>query len=604
MCGIVAIYNFNNHKVEKNNLEKMLKIIKHRGPDDDGFYIDNNIGLGHVRLSVIDVSELGHQPMISLDERYVIVFNGEIYNYIELREQLRSLYDFQTNSDTEVIIAAYHVWGKECLNKFNGDWSFILYDNLKKETFCARDRYGVKPFYYYLDNNRMLIGSEIKAILPFVEIEPNDNIIFDYISFNRTDHTDETFFKKIKKLKPGHSILIKDNKAFFEMWYDLKNQLQEPFINPTEYRTAFKKAINLRLRSDVAVGLSLSGGIDSSAITSVVISDFSRTEIQTFSAIYKNTSADESEFIEAYTEDIKNMHFTSPNSHCFYNEFRDFIETQGEPVASIGPYAQYKVMQLAKGKIVVSLDGQGADEQLAGYHYFFGTYFKELLVSGKLRTLSTEFICYLFKHKSILGLKYLIFYCLPSSIQQKIGGKILGSINPKFYNKQKSQSRIANQLLNPSSLNASLLEHFEYKLQHLLKWGDLNSMRFSIESRVPFLDHNLVERTLNSHPGMKINKGDTKFILRESMKDILPKKIYERKDKKGFSTPSDDWFRTIEFQEYIWAMLNSEKFKERAYFNVSKCKSMYKDHLSGNKNISKEIWKWINIDEWCKLYID
>ncbi len=604
MCGISCIYNFDDRLVDKSNLNRMLKILKHRGPDDEGVFIDENIGLGHVRLSIIDTSRKGHQPMFGLEDRYSIIFNGEIYNHLELRNILKDKYVFNSNCDTEVIIAAYHVWGEECLNKFNGDWAFVLYDKKTGNVFGSRDRFGIKPLYYFKNNEHLLISSEIKAILPFVESKPNNKIIFDYLAFNRTDHYEDTFFENIKKISPGHSFSIIKNEFKIKKWYEITENLKSPFKSHSEFRKALRKSIKLRLRSDVPVGLSLSGGIDSSSITSIVIDDLEKTKINTFSAIYKNTNEDESEFINEYSCKVKNMHFTEPNATSFFNEFKDFIASQGEPVASIGPYAQYKVMQKASGKIVVSLDGQGADEQLAGYHYFFGSYFKELLSRLRFFSFIFESTCYLIKHRSLLAFKYLLFYSLSSSHQKKLGGKIIGTMNKNFYLKYSINSTIANDFLKPKNLNDSLVQHFKYKLQHLLKWGDINSMRFSIESRVPFLDHNIVEKTLPAKPSHKIYAGETKYILRKSLKDILPKKIYLRKDKKGFSTPSDKWFRDEQFKTYIRKMLNSDEFSKREYFDVEKCKILFEKHLSGKINISKEIWKWINLEEWSKIYID
>lgn len=606
MCGIAGIINFNNSPREEDLL-LMMKKIKHRGPDDEGVLLDGNIALGHVRLSIQDLSKAGHQPMFCDENRYAIIFNGEIYNFIELREELKSKYEFVTSTDTEVILAAYKTWGKECLDKFNGDWAFVIYDTKTKELFGARDRYGIKPFYYYKDEDQLILASEMKAIIPLLKNRiPNDKLIYEYLLYNRTDQSHETFFKNVIKLKHGHYFTIKGKELIVEKWYDLNEKLKNPVsMDPTKYRELLKKAVEIRLRSDVPLGVSLSGGIDSSSITSVVYNDFHQKSIHTFSAIYgKGEWADESDFIDAYKTTLKNMHYTSPNAETFYNDFENFIEAQGEPIASIGPYAQYKVMELAQGNVTVTLDGQGADEQLAGYHYFFGSYYKELFTNFKWLRLIKEVTYYLTKHKSTEALKYMLFYLLPGSIQRKLGGKIYGYINDDFASKWEKVSTIGEDLYNPKTLNESLVDHFEYKLEHLLKWDDLNAMNFSIESRVPFLDHHLVEATLPASPKLKINKAETKYLLRESVKDILPEKIYKRRDKKGFSTPSDQWFRSSAFQKYITDVLDSESFKDRGYFNVKKCKENYLRHLKGEVNITKDIWKWINLEVWFRKFID
>ena len=605
MCGLVGIINLNNKSINRGAIHLMMDKIAHRGPDDQGTFIEKNFGLGHVRLSILDLSSAGHQPMFSNNNRYVIIFNGEIYNYLEIKEQLKNDYKFITKTDTEVILAAYQKWGKECLDKFNGDWAFIIYDKLENSFFGARDRYGIKPLYYTRYNNNLIFSSEIKSIIPIIKDKyVNNKIIYEYLVYNRTDQSDETFFKDIFKLKHGHYFKVKDNCFTIDKWYSLSDNINSVKMTSEEYREQLVDSVKLRLRSDVPIGVSLSGGIDSSAITSIVLSDFGLKDIKTFSAVYKGAQADESNFINEYKTILNNMFFTSPTSDIFYKDFQRFIYTQGEPVASIGPYAQYKVMELAKGNIVVSLDGQGADEQLGGYHYFFGSYFKELLMTLKFLKLTSELFYYVKNHKSIYALKYMMFYLSPKTIQDQIGNKIFGSINRDFFYKYKSDSDISKDLYSPKSLNSSLVEHFEHKIEHLLKWSDLNSMNFSIESRVPFMDHNLIEKTISLPSNMKINKSITKFILRESVKDILPNKIYNRIDKKGFSTPSDDWFRSLKFKDYINDMLNSNLFEELEFFDVKDCQRKYKDHLSFKSDMTKDIWKWINIYEWHNKFIN
>jgi asparagine synthase (glutamine-hydrolysing) len=606
MCGIAGIINFDGSPVEEKGLLGMMESIKHRGPDDEGTFFGENFGLGHVRLSIIDLSPAGHQPMFCTNDRFVITFNGEIYNYIELRKELENEYQFRTKTDTEVILAAYQTWGTNCLDRFNGDFAFVIYDRINNEFFGARDRFGIKPLYYYLDNKKLVFASEIKAIIPVLPYcKPNEKLIFEYLIYNRTDQYLETFFEGIKKLKHGHFFQIKDGEFSIHQWYNLSEKINSNDMSPAQYRSELRSSINLRLRSDVPLGVSLSGGIDSSVITSIISKDFGLDKINTFSAVYgKEIWADESQFIDEYKKELSNMHFTFPSAETFFKDFKSFIKAQCEPVASVGPYGQYKVMELAKGNVVVTLDGQGADEMLAGYHNFFGAYFKELFEGLKLKEFLIESFHYIKKHKSLNSFKYFGFYFLPSGIKNSISSRINGSVSKEFFNKMKGVSTIDKDLYAPRTLNESLLQHFEFKLEHLLKWDDLNSMAFSIESRVPFLDHNLVEKTLSLPPGRKIHLATTKYILRESVKDILPKKIYNRSDKKGFTTPSDIWFRDDKFQKYILEMLNSEKFKKLGYFDVEDCKRKYNLHLEQKSVHTVDIWKWINIYVWFEEFID
>lgn len=610
MCGICGIINYNNKPVSENNIRLMMHKMKHRGPDDEGVFIDYNIGLGFVRLSILDLTSAGHQPMFSHDGRYVIVFNGEVYNYIEIRNELKTKYQFRTGTDTEVVLAAYQEWGEECLNKFNGMFAFVIYDTKTKEIFGARDRFGIKPFYFYYDNDKFIFASEIKSILPFLRNrKPNDKIIADYLLYNKTDHTKDTFFNGIHKLHHGSFLIIKNNKVEKKAWYCLReNVTQNKTMSPFEYKELFDDALKLRLRSDVPVGVCLSGGIDSSAIVASLMINFGLSDLNTFSAVYgKNEPTDESIFIDEFKPIVKNMYFTNPSADSFYNDLSDFIDAHNEPVPDTGPYAQYKVMELAKNYITVTLDGQGADEQLGGYHYFFGSYYVELIRKIKILKLISENFHYLKDHKSLTALKYFIFYLMPKKVQQFIGNKIYQSVNSDFISKSSKVNdslSINDMIYDPHSLQDSLIQHFEYKLEHLLRWEDLNAMHFSIESRVPFLDHRLVEKTLSLPSDQILRKGVTKYILRESMKNILPTAIFERKDKKGFTNPRDKWFRTEQFQKIIFNIINSNLFKNRGYFDYIKANERYKMHLDLKVDISKEIWKWINLELWFREFID
>ena len=460
--------------------------------------------------------------------------------------------------------------------------------------------------YYYQDNKQFVFASEIKSILPLVKRTANDKIIYDYLLFNRTDHTEETFFKNIFKLQHGHYFTLQGSEFKTFKWYDLKEKIgRERIISAEEYRALFKESLKLRLRADVPVGVSLSGGIDSSAVVSSLIKDFKLTELNTFSAVFgKNEPTDESVFIDEFKSMVKNMHYTYPDANTFFNDFEQFIEAHNEPVPDTGPYAQFKVMELASKHVTVTLDGQGADEQLAGYHYFFGSYYLELLKKLKWGRLISENIQYLKKHHSLNAMKYAVYYALPAGFQTKVNANIYPSVSKKFIEHEKGDLTINKMLYQPKDLNDLLFRHFEYKLEHLLRWEDLNAMHFSIESRVPFLDYRLVEATLNSPSNQKIYQGETKHILRESIKDILPQKIINRKDKKGFSNPRDKWLRTKEFEKYISGLINSDSFKTRGYFDFRMAENRYTAHLSGKVDYSKEIWKWINLEVWFRKFID
>jgi asparagine synthase (glutamine-hydrolysing) len=606
MCGICGIVNIDNRPVKTLELQQMMNSIKHRGPDDEGLFIDKNVGLGNVRLSILDLSSAGHQPMFSPDQRYCLTYNGEIYNYLELREILKKKYPFHTRTDTEVVLYSFMEWGPACLHKFNGMFSFALYDTQTRELFMARDRFGIKPFYYYLDNSTFVFASEERAILPFLkDKQPNPRAIYEYLLYNRTDQGDYTFFRGIRKLAHGSAGVMKNNKLEIEKWYRLTECLKEPFKDPGEFYDTLKQSIGLRLRSDVPVGVCLSGGLDSSGIVSILIKEFDKGDLNTFSAVYeKGDKADESDYINEYRDQLGNMFFTHPSADSLMADLDRFVACHSEPVATLGPYAQFKVMELARQQVKVTLDGQGADEELAGYPYFLGGYFKQLLREFHWGRLLSEMSAYTAKYKSLYAFKYFALYLVPASLKDTFSRMAHNYITPEFYREGKKISRLKHGLYNPRNLNESLVQHFEYKLEHLLKWEDHNSMSHSLESRVPFLDHNLVERTLTLPAEKILNHATTKFFFREAMKGVLPEKIRNRQDKIGFATPWDRWFRTEAFQERILEILHSPTFRQRGYLDAGRCLKTYRHHVSGKTAAAKEIWKWLNLELWLRKFFD
>lgn len=602
MCGIAGIINFNNQSASGDKLNAMLEVMKRRGPDDKGTYLDKNVGIGQVRLSIIDLSALGHQPMFSNDKRYAIVFNGEIYNYIELKEELKNNYEFNTGTDTEVILAAYITWGRNCIERFNGMWAFCIYDSLSGDVFISRDRYGVKPLYYYQNESTFIFASEIKAIhhISKSNLHRDDKTIFEYLVYNRTDQTCDTFIKEIKRLQHGYNIRITNNVPSIEKWYDLRLRSVQPWLSADEYREVFISSVALRLRSDVPVGVCLSGGLDSSGVTSVIADKLGNKDVYAFSAVYgDNKKGDESKFIRLYSH-LTNLKYVYPTEETFMNDLDGFMDCHFEPVHTMSIYSQYKVMKEASKYVTVALDGQGADEQLAGYHYFFSSYFRELLLNFRLMKLFNEFRYYYKEHHSLFALKYMAFYMMPDAFKNKLGAKRNSSLSTDFFEDNNKESNLSSLLFNPKSLNDSLFEHFEYKLEHNLKWNDLNSMYFSVELREPFLDYRLVERTLASPASFKINKGYTKWIYRESMKGILNELIRLRQDKVGFDNPSDEWLKAPKIRDLVNDTLNSGVVSRVGILNIEDCKRKYKQHVSGEINISKEVWKWIHLEKFLQ----
>ena len=604
MCGICGIINYENTPVLINSISEMMKIMKHRGPDDEGVYISDNIGLGFVRLSILDLTPAGHQPMISDDGDYVLIYNGEIYNYIELRDNLKLKgHKFKSDSDTEVLLTAYIEWGEDVLNLLNGMFAFVIYNKKTKKVFGARDRFGIKPFYYKNTNKQFIFASDIPTILGVVETktEPNEQIIYDYLVYNRTNHTNETFFKDILKLPHGHSILISEHGINIKKWYDLNenvSKLKLKPINSEDFFDEFSRSIKFQLRSDVEVGTCLSGGLDSSAITSVILSKNNNT-LHSFSAIYNHgEKGDESEFINIYTDKKLKMHFTKPNAEGLLKDIYKLHNAISEPIPNTSEYAEFKTMELAKNHCTVILNGQGSDEMMAGYHYFYGYFFKELFLSFKFTSFVKEIYYYLRTHKSLSGLKYFLF-----SLNPRLFSKLKRNyLNKDFKSKfSKSSNSILDTFYNAKTLNEFLIKHFEYKFEHHLLWADKSGMYFSLETRFPFLDHQLVEKTLAS--GITIKNGWTKHLLRESMKGILPEKIRMRADKMGFETPEKNWFQSPEIKSLVKELLTTDKFKSRNYLDNLKVNKILTDYFNQDK-YNPVIWKWLSLEIWFGLYID
>src|SRR5664280_1000398 len=478
MCGICGIIHFDKKPVTEAPLQEMMRTMKHRGPDDEGLFIKDHTGLGFVRLSIIDLSLAGHQPMFSIDNRYVILLNGEIYNYIELREDLKMKgYIFRSGSDTEVLLNSYIEWGESCLHRLNGMFAFAIFDSVTNDIFAARDRFGIKPFYYYQDQSQFIFASDIPPLLNVLgkKKEPDESVIFDYLVFNRTNQSGKTFFKNIQKLQHGHSLTIKSEEIKINRWYNLPDQLSQftsTEFNERDFLEELKCAINLQLRSDVPVGTCLSGGLDSSAITALVLNNKQNVDLHSFSAVYKkNQKGDESEYIAEFREKNLKIHYTYPTGESLLEDLNSFISSQSEPVPTTSVYAEYKVMELAKKHCTVLLNGQGADELMAGYHYFYGYYFRDLINANSWGKLLNEFFQYTRIHKSVYGFKSLGFSFSPRSLRHFKNHDFL---NPAFYNNYYYKTNaLFDDFYKSKNLKEFLIKHFEYKFEHNLLWACL-----------------------------------------------------------------------------------------------------------------------------------
>ncbi len=565
MCGIIAILFKNGTPPQRfvERREHIVDVMSHRGPDGRGVYEAPVVFLGHRRLAIIDLSERANQPMKSSDGQHHIVFNGEIYNHRELREELEQRgVRFKTTSDTEVLLEALVLDGERILPQLNGMFAFVMWDESTGRMLIARDRFGIKPLYYYEDEELLVFASEMKAIFPLVkELRPNDGILYDFLHYGRVDHVDETFFHSIRRFPAGYYAIASVSGIRFERWYDLRAQVRSLRGSPEfrergeaehveEVRRRVLRAIRLRLRSDVPVGSCLSGGIDSSTIVtacSTLLED-EKSVFQTYSAVYGDWfRLDETRYIKAVLGKTGfHGNYVRPTVADLEQRFSDFMYHQEEPVSSTTPFAQYMVMYLAHSHgAKVLLDGQGADEILAGYDYMVGFYLAELLRRGRiLRFIQEAYVQY--RRKNRVGLKAALASFLPRRFRKRAMGRRQPHVSRQFATRFRSRRIVEHLLMDPPDLNTGLLNHVLWKLQHLLRFEDRNAMAFSIETRVPFLDHNVVEYVLALPPEYKIRRGVTKWVLREAFGDLLPSAVLQRTDKIGFATPEELWMRNSE----------------------------------------------------------
>lgn len=579
MCGIAGILSENPNLVSKEKLVKMTDAIIHRGPDGSGHWISENghVGFGHRRLSILDLTETGAQPMHYLD-RYTLTFNGEIYNYLEIKaEMVKKGYKFRSNSDTEVLLALYDLKKEACLQDLDGMFAFAIYDNQTEEVFFARDRFGEKPFFYTQFQGAFYFASEMKEFWAVgVAKNPDPEMIFNYLHFDLLEnHSDlgQTFYKGVRKLAPGHFLVWNKGTISIKKYWEINPKIQRPQIGLDEakeqFRKLFMESVNRRLRSDVLVGSSLSGGIDSSLVVCVMdhlLKDHPESIQNTFSARFKNFHKDEGYFIQKVREK------TRITSHEVYSEMDDLEEVfdkicfhQEEPFGSASILVQYQVYELAKKHgVTVLLDGQGADEILAGYHPYFTTFFNEIRKrSGN--QFEKEFAAYVQLHEGNTinakipkpGLKQAIAANFPGLVN-KVARKML---NMKMENTSLMAKDFFSEFRNHSHndfnfdfghLNSHLyFSTFEVGLPTLLRYADRNSMAHSREVRLPFLSHELVEFVFSLPSELKIKNGWTKYLMRVAFEDLLPEEITWRKDKIGFEPPQKSWMDNPKTQEKI-----------------------------------------------------
>ncbi len=612
MCGICGIL-VTKGKVDKSSLTKMIEVMKHRGPDDDGIHIDGKVGLGHVRLSIIDLTGQAHQPMASDDGTLWLVYNGEIYNYIEIREELEKKgYSFRSTGDTEVLLKAYEHWGDKCLSRLNGMFSFVIFDRKKKRLFGARDRFGIKPFYYYHDSRRFIFASEIKPILANgIERKPDPAVIYDYLVYDVLEHNEHTFFKGIKKLMPGHymNVDVKTARIEIKKWWELETDIKDIQTNVAveKFKDLFTDSVRLRLRSDVPVGSCLSGGLDSSSIVSKMVKLLgSPDNINTFSSVYSvDFPGNENKFIRSMVKRFGVRGFEiEPSAGDITKDLERLIYHQEEPFNTLSPLAQWEVMKLAnRNDMKVLLDGQGSDEMLAGYLFYYGFYFAYLLSHCRLLALSREKKAYKQLHAEKNPFRQMRYLFVPGFVKIRSKKRKATYLTEDFISRNSGTEHF-RKMQKRWPLNTSLKNSMMHGLVRLLRFEDKASMAFSIETRIPFLDYRLVEFVFSLPDRMKLRDGKTKYVLREAMKDSLPRAIYDRHDKVGFAAPEDIWLKDKKIMKYVTEILTSKGTISRGYYDSKGVDSLLNRYKNGEPSLAKKIWALVNLELWFRLFMD
>ena len=628
MCGIngIAFSLRSGRQVDESKLVQMRDVLHHRGPDDGGIFVDKNIGLGHRRLSIVDVAH-GAQPMFNGDRSCAIVYNGEVYNHADYRGPLEKLgYHFQNRSDTETILHLYEAYGRDCVDHLRGMFAFAIWDKSKQELFIARDRLGVKPLYYVHDSDGSLFfASEIKSLLDggAVKAEINFGALPDQLA-NHGTSGDETLYIGVKRLMPGQTLVWKDGRIDIREFWDLRFEPKNDTLSDEEYiyewRELFRKSVELRLMADVPLGMFLSGGIDSSAIAAMM-APMVAEPIKTFSVGFREREANELEFARLVAQKFGTDHHEiviTPKQ--FFDELPNLVWHEDEPLGFIASVPLYFVSKLAQQHVKVVLTGEGGDETLAGY----GRYQKALTLLNygeKYESITPSFLrdavrggvatlpgawnrklnrTFLSRESDIENLFFDNFGVFPKLMQT---GLFSSATKDKISDLHPYRQQ--NKLLDKSDatdvLDKLLYADTKTYLHELLMKQDQMSMAASIESRVPFLDHKLVEFTARMPTKMKLRGGTTKWILREAMKGILPDEIIDR-PKMGFPVPVGNWFRG-EFKHIVDEYVLGKRAVDRGVFDPGFVRALVDKHNAG-ENHDERIWALVNFEIWQRRFFD
>jgi asparagine synthase (glutamine-hydrolysing) len=658
MCGIAGFYSAREPALPAR-VRAMTDRLQHRGPNGQGMLLVDtqrgstwngtgsaptarfDLALGHRRLSILDLSDAGLQPMPSASGKQWLIFNGEIYNYVELRAELVKLgHAFKSGTDTEVLLAAYAQWGISCLNRCNGMWAFALWDAERRELYLARDRMGVKPLYYAQGGDWLVFGSEIKALLahPNVARRPNASIVYDFLSLRLADHTTDTFFDGIQQLPNAHYAVLRPGRPLeLHRYWDARPQFRAG-ASPAEesaaierFRGLFDDAVRVRLRSDVPIGTCLSGGVDSSSIVvtanrlmfdelhldPALVGDRQRT----FSACFEDSRFDERPFIDKVIAATgASTHRTFPSGERLWQDLPHLLDHMDEPFHSTSQYSQYCVMRLVRENgVTVTLDGQGADELLAGYPSYHSIMLATMLRAGRLAASAREASATLrMSGRGRTGGELLLrtaYALLPVTMTAPFRAMLaprFASYSPEGRSLQVLRDDVNEQygerrhawIETRSGLMHDLGKRlysdvFQFSLPSLLRYADRNSMAFSIESRMPLLDYRLVEHIFSLPLSMIVRNGWTKWVFRRAMNGRLPAEVQWRKDKMGFVTPEGVWLR--EGKQHIADVLSGELLA-RDFLDPAVVRRRLDEYVASTSENARytDVFRWYILELWMR----
>jgi asparagine synthase (glutamine-hydrolysing) len=628
MCGIAGLLHFDtNRAVDAGRLDAMSAALAHRGPDGCGTHIDGPLGLAHRRLSILDLSAAGRQPMVTADQRFWIVFNGEIYNFIELRERLKGLgHSFRTGTDTEVILHLFQEYGASCVDYLNGMFAFAVWDAERRELFAARDRLGIKPFYFAISDDTFLFASEIKSLLrgSVTSAELDQAALADYLTF-QFSLGDKTMFRGVRKLLPGHCLLLKARgelqvRKYWDLDFTVDAHHTEAYFHD-RLRELLEDAVRLQLRADVPVGAHLSGGLDSSTVASLAASMLPDS-IHTFTGGFsEGPQYDETWYARLVVSATGAIgHEVYPSADDFVRIMPRLIHAMDEPVAGPGLFPQFFVSQEAARHVKVVLGGQGGDEIFAGYTRYLVAYLEECLRGGIEGT--QEDHRYVVTFDSILpnlmqlqgyqpmmrhffregmfedpARRYFRLIDRSQELRQYLCTDVAADAGYSPYESYHEEFTSGDVR---SYINRMTRFDLRTLLPALLQVEDRTSMAVSLESRVPLLDHRIVELVASMPPMIKYAGGRSKHIFRQVVRDIVPEPIHGRKDKMGFPVPLSEWLQRSPVRDFVGDTILGSRARQRGLFDVTRLESL----LSGESRFGRNVWGVLCLELWMQQFLD